>query len=112
VGFALTLVTLAGATDRLAGWLTLLGASILMTVSLAEVVFYISALDNVPEVMGQASNAIGHAIQHLYFFVAAPALFFPMGIVVWTSKVLPRIFGVFALALGSTFFILGDDISV
>jgi hypothetical protein len=107
VSFALTLVKLAGAMDRLSGWLTLLGSSILMMVSLAEVIFYISALNSVPAVMGQASNAIGHAIQHLYFFVAAPALFFPTGVVVWSTRVLPRGFGGFAIALGGGFFILG-----
>ena len=107
VGFALALVHLAHATDRLAGWLTPLGASILMMVSLAEVIFYISALDSVPPVMGQLSNAIGHAIQHLYFFVAAPALFVPMGVVVWSSRILPRTLGILAIALGSAFLILG-----
>jgi hypothetical protein len=107
VGFALTLVKLAGATSRLSGWLTLFGGSVLMMVSLAEVIFYISALDSVPETMGALSNAIGHAIQHLYFFVAAPSLFFPMGAVIWNSKVLPRAFGALAFVLGSGFFVVG-----
>jgi len=95
------------ATDSLAGWLTLLGASILMIVSLAEVVFYISALDPLPALMGEISNAIGHAIQHLYFFIAAPALFLPLGAVLWRSPLLPRIFSVLALFIGAAFFVLG-----
>ncbi len=107
VSFALTLVKLSGAMESLAGWLTLLGASILMMVSLAEVVFYISALDPVPALMGEISNAIGHAIQHLYFFIAAPALFLPLGAVLWSSSVLPRIFSVLALLIGAAFFVLG-----
>jgi hypothetical protein len=107
VGFALTIVKLAGATDRVSGWLTLIGASVLMMVSLAEVIFYITGLDKVPESMGQISIAIVHAIQHLYYFVAAPSLFFPLGVVIWNSGVLPRAFGALAIFLGSTFFILG-----
>jgi len=40
--FAFTLVDLAGAAARLAGYMTLFGASVLMTVNLMEVGFYIS----------------------------------------------------------------------
>jgi hypothetical protein len=43
----------------------------------------------------------------LYFFVAAPSLFFPMGAVIWNSKVLPRAFGALAFVLGSGFFVVG-----
>ena len=105
--FALILVHLSRATQRLSGWLTLLGASVLMMVSLAEVIFYMSALGNTPETIGQTSNAIGHAIQHLYFIVAAPAVFFPLGVVLNRSKILPTAFGYLALVLGVGFFVLG-----
>ena len=107
MAFALTLVYLAGAMNRISGWLTLLGASILMMVSLAEVIFYICALDSVPSSMGQIGNNIGHAIQHLYFIVAAPAVFFPLGAVLWRTSVLPRAFSVLALVLGGGFFLIG-----
>lgn len=107
LAFALALVHLAGAATRLSGSLTLLGATVLMTVSLAEVVFYISALGRIPDSMGLISIAIAHAIQHLYFIVAAPAVFFPLGAVLWTSTVLPRPFAVLAWVLGAAFFILG-----
>src|SRR5215469_12144630 len=46
--FAFSLVHLAGATQRLAGWMTLFGATILMMVSLVEITFYISALHTDP----------------------------------------------------------------
>jgi len=49
--FAFALVQLAGATQRLAGWMTLFGATVLMTVSLIEITYYISALFPDPEVM-------------------------------------------------------------
>ena len=105
--FALILVHVSGATQRLSGWVTLLGASVLMMVSLAEVFFYMSALGSTPETIGQTSNAIGHAIQHLYFIVAAPAVFFPLGVVLDRSRILPAAFGYLAILLGAGFFILG-----
>ena len=49
--FAFSLVLLAGATQRLLGWMTLFGATILMTVSLIEITFYICALHPDPAVM-------------------------------------------------------------
>src|ERR1700751_2549591 len=42
--FAFALVHLAGAALRLAGWMTLFGATVLMTVSLIEITFYLVAL--------------------------------------------------------------------
>ena len=105
--FALTLVHLAGAFHRLSGWMTLFGAMVLMMVSLAEVVFYIAALFTEPPTMALISNEIAHAIQHLYFIVAAPSLFLPLGVVVLSSSILPRTFGYLALILGAAFFVLG-----
>lgn len=71
--FAFALVHLAGATERLVGWMTLFGATILMTVSLIEVTFYISALNPDPVTMPSISLKLISAVQHLYFMVAAPA---------------------------------------
>jgi hypothetical protein len=107
MGFALTVVHLANAHGKIAGSLTVLGASILMMVSLAEVVCYMAALDPVPSSMGLIGNAVGHVIQHLYFIVAAPSVFLPLGAVVRGSKVLPRWVGTLALLLGAAFFVLG-----
>jgi hypothetical protein len=73
--FAFALVHLAGATLRLAGWMTLFGATVLMTVSLIEITYYISALFPDPELMTPISLRVIYAVQHLYFIVAAPALF-------------------------------------
>src|SRR5271167_5024596 len=75
--FAFSLVHLAGATQRLAGWMTFFGATILMTVSLIEITFYISALHPDPATMPSISLIFISAVQHLYFIVAAPALFLP-----------------------------------
>ncbi len=103
--FAFALVSLAGATTRLAGWMTLFGGTILMMVSLIEITFYIGAL--YATTTGFVSLDLIHAVQHLYFIVAAPALFLPLGVVLLGSAVLPRVFGYLALVLGASFAILG-----
>jgi hypothetical protein len=105
--FAFSLVHLAGAADRLSGWMTFLGATTLMTVSLIEITFYISALHTDPPAMPFISLRIISAAQHLYFIVAAPTLFLPLGIVLLGSEVLPRLFGYLALVLAAAFVALG-----
>lgn len=105
--FAFAIVCLAGATTRLAGWMTMFGGAILMMVSLVEIVFYMTTLDRNPATMVLISQDLIHAVQHLYFIVAAPALFLPLGIVILGSRVLPPVFGYLALVLGATFAILG-----
>ncbi len=105
--FAFAIVCLAGATTRLAGWMTLFGGTILTMVSLVEITFYFSAFNSNPPTMGLSSLDLIHAAQHLYFIVAAPTLFLPLGAVILGSRVLPRVFGYLALVLGATFAILG-----
>ena len=105
--FAFVLVHLAGATQQLAGWMTFFGATILMTVSLIEITFYIGALYRDPAIMPSASLNLISAVQHLYFIVAAPALFLPLGVVLIRSRILPRLFGYLALALAILFAALG-----
>jgi len=105
--FAFSLVHLAGATRRLAGWMTLFGATVLMTVSLIEITYYISALFPEPELMTSISLRVISAVQHLYFIVAAPALFLPLGIILVGSRILPRVFGYLALVLAGAFAVLG-----
>ena len=104
--FAFAIVFLAGASSRFAGWMTLFGGTILMTVSLVEIIFYISALSDFTT--GLVSLDMIHAAQHLYFIVGAPALFIPLGAVVLESpSVLPRVFGYSAIVLGIVFAVLG-----
>src|SRR6516225_8373237 len=107
VVFAFTIVVAAGATVRLAGWMTLFGAATLMTVSLAEIVGYIGALHASPATMAEISHALISAVQHLYFIVAAPALWLPLGLVVLGSAVLPRILGYLALVLAAGYALAG-----
>lgn len=105
--FAFALVHLAGATQRLAGWMTMFGACTLMTVSLIEITFYQSAMFSDPVLMPSISLRLTNAVQHLYFIVGAPALFFPLGLVLLGSGILPKALGYFALLLAVAFAALG-----
>jgi len=105
--FALALVMLAGATTRLAGWMTLFGAATLMTVSLIEITGYIGTLHTSPATMPGTSMALIHSVQHLWFIVAAPALWLPVGLVILGSHVLPRILGYLAIALAAGYALAG-----
>jgi hypothetical protein len=105
--FAFALVHLAGATQRLAGWMTFFGATVLLMVSLIEITFYIGALNPDPPTMPSISLRLIYAVQHLYFIVAAPSLFLPLGIVLVRSHVLPQVFGYLALMLAACFAALG-----
>lgn len=105
--FGFALVCEARATTRLAGWMTFFGSSILMMVSLIEIVFYYGLLYTDPATTGLISNNLIHAVQHLYFIIAGAALFAPLGIVIIISRVLPRVFGYLSLVLAAAFAILG-----
>ena len=106
IAFAFAIVFLAGATSKLAGWLTMFGGVLLMVVSLIEITFYIGALSDTTATAIISLDLI-HAVQHLYFIVGAPSLFLPLGAVVLGSKILPRFLGYAALGLGVAFGVLG-----
>ena len=106
VAFAFAIVVLARATSKLSGIMTFFGGVLLSIVSLIEISFYIGTLS------GSVATALFsldliHAVQHLYFIVGAPALFFPLGFVVLESKLLPRLLGFAAIFLGGAFAALG-----
>lgn len=105
--FAFALVHLSGAERRLAGWMTFFGATVLMTVNLIEVTFYIVALFTSPGGMTEVGIRLIESVQHLYFIIAAPALFLPLGTVLITSRIVPPALGYLALTLGATFAVVG-----
>ena len=57
------------------------------------------------DVVGATSAALIKAVQHL--FLIAPALLLPLGAVLLSTRVLPRVFAYLALALGATLQVLG-----
>lgn len=105
--FAFALVHLCGAARRLAGWMTFFGATVLMTVNLIEVTFYIVALFANPSGMTEVGIRLIEAVQHLYFIIAAPALFLPLGTVLVSCRIIPRVLAYLALALGGAFALIG-----
>lgn len=105
--FALTIVSLADATRSLSGMMTTFGASVLMTVSLIEITFYISALFKGPGMTSLISMNVIYSVQHLYFIIGAPAIFLPLGVVIIFSKILSKLFGWLAIVLGVIFGLLG-----
>jgi hypothetical protein len=107
VVFAFAIVFLAGATARLAGWMTLFGAATLMTVSLIEITGYIGTVHTSPATMPGTSLALIHSVQHLWFIAAAPALWLPLGLVILGSRVLPRILGYLAIVLAAGYTLAG-----
>ena len=105
--FAFALVHLCGADRRLSGWMTFFGATTLMTVNLIEVTFYICALFTSPSGMMEIGIRLISSVQHLYFIVSAPSLFLPLGMVLITSRIIPRVLGYLAVGLGGTFAVVG-----
>lgn len=105
--FAFGVVHLAGATNRLAGWMVMLGGVVLVMVSLVEVAFYLSAINGDPTRTLLISLDFIHAVQSEYSMVAAPLLFLPLGLIIVNSRVLPHVFGYLAFVLGGLFVILG-----
>src|SRR5262249_48279770 len=70
-------------------------------VNLIEITGYIGTLHTSPVTMPGTSLALIHSVQHLWFIVAAPALWLPTGLVILGSGVLPRILGYLALVLAA-----------
>ena len=110
VTFAVALVHFAGATNRFAGWMTLLASSLTLAVALSEGMFAIAAAQ--AAVLGHAETALAsidltNVFVYIFLMVPAPTFFLSLGAVLLGSQVLPRMFGYLALALGGAFAILG-----
>jgi hypothetical protein len=104
--FALGVVYLAGGMTRFAGWVTMLASAVILTLSLIDAAFTISAVQAVTYgqaataavsfdlIAGPGNDAVGRV------FLIAPPLLLPLGAVVLGSRVLPRPFGHAAVAFG------------
>ena len=106
--FAFALVHLTQADNRLSGQIAKMAGIAVLTVSLTEVVCYLSALSgaqqNDPVIVSTCLTLLS-AVQHLYFI--APSLLLPLGFVVFGSRVLPQMFSYTAFGIGIGFEILG-----
>ncbi len=81
------------------------GMTILMMVSLGEVSLYFAALYPVPDQMSLMTLHLISAVQHLYFIIAAPAVFIPFGFTLVQLGF--RFLGWSAVGLGALFAIIG-----
>lgn len=108
--FYLGLVQRAGGAARLAGMLTLLGSAVLLAVVLIEGVFTIDlaqAAANGHQMTALTSFDLMSVFVHIYPIVPAPLIYLALGTILLGSRVLPRLFGYLALALGSAQAIVG-----
>jgi len=106
--FSLGLVHLANAAERLAGWLTLLAGAVILVVSLVEITFYLAAVQATEAgdtVGGLAANNLIKAVQHV--FLIAPAVLLPLGVVLRSSRILPKGFAETALLIGAVLQLVG-----
>jgi hypothetical protein len=108
--FYLGLVQRAGGVARLAGMLTLLGSAVLLAVVLIEGVFTIDlaqAAANGHQVTSLTTYDLMTVFVHVYPIVPAPLIYLALGTILLGARVLPRLFGYLALAVGSVYAIVG-----
>lgn len=106
--FAIALVHFSGAAQRISGWITFLSGATILMVSLTEVAFYLAAVQAVEagdSASALASNNLIKAVQHV--FLIAPAVLLPLGFVLLSSNVLPRLLAYLGLAMGATLQVFG-----
>jgi hypothetical protein len=106
--FALGLIHLARAFEKFSAKLTLVTATVIMCLSLAEGTFALSATyagDN--HHYESALTAFDLTNVFVHIFLLAPSLFLMMGITLLNTKVLPRYLVITAIVLGCLFQTLG-----
>jgi hypothetical protein len=113
VFFALAIVEFANAASRLAGRITLLAGTVLVTLTLIDTALIISSVEAARHdhadtlrvsfdlIAGPMNDAIGRS------FLIAPAILLPLGVVLLQSRLLPRAYGFVAVALGALSQIVG-----
>ncbi len=110
VVFFLALIQLAGAVTRFAGRIMMLASAMLMATVIGESTFTIATAQAV--LHGHPMSALTIfdltvVFIHIFLIGPAPLTFLALGAVLLGSRVLPRVFGYLALALGIVFEILG-----
>ena len=108
------LVYLSGAGRRLSGWISLIILSVMLTISLVDVTFTVvvvtSALAGHVETMRLAIDFITGSTEgfdYTFLFVPAPSLIICLAVILFTSRLLPRIFSYLAIAIGLAFIAIG-----
>jgi hypothetical protein len=113
VAFILAIVHLAGAGERFAGRIVALAAAILVGLKLLDSAMIISAVQSAQHgetetlrvsfdlIGGPGNDAIGRS------FLIAPAILLQLGFVILQTQLLPRLYGLIAIAFGAASQTLG-----
>ncbi len=110
VTFFVALVSLSSAAHRFAGLMTLLASTVTLTVTLMDVVFAIATVQSLASghpTTGMISFDFTNVFVHVFPMLPAPVLFLAIGAVLISSRLLPRLFGFLAMALGAAFAVVG-----
>jgi hypothetical protein len=106
--FALTLIHLAGAAGRLAGRLAVMAGAVVLGLALAEGTFALGVVQAASNGHPQAALACFDLTNvFIHIFLLAPSLFLLLGLALWQTTLLPRLFAPLALVLGLAFQTLG-----
>ncbi len=110
VVFFVAIVHMAGAATRMAGMVTLLASAVLLAMGLIEgalAIDTVQATANGHPESALTSFDLTGVFVHVFTIAPAPAVFLALGTVLLGARLLPRLFGYLALALGVAFEILG-----
>jgi hypothetical protein len=106
--FVLSLVHIAGASNKFAGRLTLLVCGVIMVLSLTEGTFAFAALQAGDNGHPQAAlTCLDLTTVFVHIFLIAPSLFLVMGFALLGTQLLSKTFVYIAIGLGIIFQILG-----
>jgi hypothetical protein len=97
-------------TQKLSGWIAILGATLVMAMSLLDVALVLGAVQGA--INGHLTTTLAcfdltFVFIHIFPLVPASATFLGLGALLLGSHVLPRVFAWAALALGVAFEVLG-----
>jgi hypothetical protein len=110
VVFFLGVIYMARGTERLSGWIAILGSTLVLAMSLLDVALVLGAVQGAMN--GHLTTVLAcfdltFVFIHIFPLVPASATFLGLGALLLGTRLLPRIFAYAALALGVAFEVLG-----
>jgi len=110
VVFFLSVIYMARGAQKLSGWVAILGATLVLAMSLLDVALVLGAVQGA--INGHLTTTLAcfdltFVFIHIFPLVPASATFLGLGILLLGTHLLPRIFAYAALALGAAFEVLG-----
>jgi hypothetical protein len=110
VAFFLAVIYMAKGAEKLSGWIAILGATLVLAMSLVDVALVLGAVQGAMN--GHLTTALAcfdltFVFIHIFPLVPASATFLGLGTLLLGTHLLPRIFAYVALTLGAAFEVLG-----